>query len=629
MSFNKISSDFVDLNVDNYIPKITTSSIADQGYRLYNDSSAIPVDGTGGTTTGLTLAPDTTTILTGVANLRFAKDASNRQGLGVSKDFTVNNNHLGRVLQFTFDASLISGTYATGDIKIYFIQDPTGTPVVIEPVNVQLQLGIAGIVIKHIATFQTHITLKDYRLCIHVASTSASAYTIDFNNFKIWEPSQNYGAIITDWQTYTPTFQGFGTVTDQVFKWRRVGSSCEIQGIFKPGTPSAVQARVTLPNGYLASLSTISSGEAQIVGYMIRDISSTTSNFSVICNNNFNYMNFGFIRSNSSANPFTALNGDEIMNSGDDLSFYATIPIQGWGSNMILSSEAGDGRLVTGSYYGISALSLTANVTTLKFNTIQKDNHNIYNSSTGTITIPYSGDYFFSVGSFYTTGGSGQIQPYINGVLYDASAYFTQSTYINLQFYIPNLKSGDTVDFRCNNSYTLTSIPNVNFSWFKLGASNQIIAPVETVGFRATRTTNSAQATGAIDVIMNSSSDSSRYEFDTHGCYNTTTGVITIPMTGVYDFSASLYINGTFTASFSDQLYLTDLSNNYITTLGGFVSVANYALINLLGIGKVRLLAGQQVKVRLVRSNDVFIGGTTSQSSSNAYSWIAMSRVGI
>jgi hypothetical protein len=74
-NFNKISSDFVDINNENYVPIITSSPIADQGWRLYNDSSAIPSTGTGGTTTGVTLAPDTTTLLGSAPNLRFTKDA--------------------------------------------------------------------------------------------------------------------------------------------------------------------------------------------------------------------------------------------------------------------------------------------------------------------------------------------------------------------------------------------------------------------------------------------------------------------------------------------------------------------------------------------------------------------------
>lgn len=52
-------------------------------------------------------------------------------------------------------------------------------------------------------------------------------------------------AIVTPWVAYTPTFTGFGTVTDIEFFSRRNGSSLEVMGKFTPGTKTATEARIS------------------------------------------------------------------------------------------------------------------------------------------------------------------------------------------------------------------------------------------------------------------------------------------------------------------------------------------------------------------------------------------------
>ncbi len=61
---------------------------------------------------------------------------------------------------------------------------------------------------------------------------------------------QPQGAVVTDWQVYTPTLSGVGTATNVNFKYRRVGSGLEISGRFTAGTPSGVaSAEISLPSG--------------------------------------------------------------------------------------------------------------------------------------------------------------------------------------------------------------------------------------------------------------------------------------------------------------------------------------------------------------------------------------------
>lgn len=73
------------------------------------------------------------------------------------------------------------------------------------------------------------------------------------NNVTFTPNAPAQGAAISEWQSYTPTFQNLGTSpgTPQFF-YRRVGSSLEIQGKVVSGNPNSGSSPVsfTLPSGY-------------------------------------------------------------------------------------------------------------------------------------------------------------------------------------------------------------------------------------------------------------------------------------------------------------------------------------------------------------------------------------------
>ena len=69
----------------------------DYPWRLYNDTTAVPVDGTGGTA-AITLVRNTTTPLNPLGDFEVAKAGVSAQGSGFSTDFTIDRRHLGRVL---------------------------------------------------------------------------------------------------------------------------------------------------------------------------------------------------------------------------------------------------------------------------------------------------------------------------------------------------------------------------------------------------------------------------------------------------------------------------------------------------------------------------------------------------
>lgn len=79
------------------------------------------------------------------------------------------------------------------------------------------------------------------------ASASGTAW-IDLAEVSIGS-NISTASIITPWQSYTPTFTGFGTVTVQSCRHRQNGTSRDIECRFIAGTTTATEARVSLPSG--------------------------------------------------------------------------------------------------------------------------------------------------------------------------------------------------------------------------------------------------------------------------------------------------------------------------------------------------------------------------------------------
>jgi hypothetical protein len=133
---------------------------------------------------------------------------------------------------------------------------------------------------------------------------------------------------ITDWASYTPTFTGFGTATGIEMQYRQNGQNVEIKGKFVAGTPTAVEARVSLPNSY-TSASTSIIPSIQAVGSAYSEFSSTTFfGESVLIEPSVTYLTFG--RVSSTTNGISAkATGDNIVATGGKLSFFASVPVAG------------------------------------------------------------------------------------------------------------------------------------------------------------------------------------------------------------------------------------------------------------------------------------------------------------
>src|SRR6185295_688256 len=92
-----------------------------------------------------------------------------------------------------------------------------------------------------------------YRLILHVATTSASAYTFKVDNVIVGPQQIVYGPAMTDEQDESSafTFNGLGTVSGASFFTTRVGNKLHVRGTVVAGTTAASTAYLILPSKYV------------------------------------------------------------------------------------------------------------------------------------------------------------------------------------------------------------------------------------------------------------------------------------------------------------------------------------------------------------------------------------------
>jgi C1q domain len=572
------------------------------GYAVYADAAGVvPVDGTGGSPT-VTWVRSTTTPLRGTAEFNLVKDAANRQGEGSSYDFTIDSADKGRVLQIGFDYEVVSGTYASGDVTVWvydvtnavLLPQPSGNSII--STSIPSQQGQC--------TFQSAINSTSYRLIFHVTTTSASAYTLAFDNISVGPQISASGAVDTDWITFTPTGSWVSNTT-YAGRYRRDGAYADINYyITTTGAPTATGLTVNLPSGLVIDSS------------KMPDSSPSTGNTPLNANgvvqdvggNYFGIANAGWLTGGASFTFFTSGSTattamTQVSNtvpftwaSGDKCWIHIRIPIVGWGSNTVLSTS-GNTRLV--DFIGQNTAgnqALTANTTNINF-VSQKDTVSGWTGSTYVVQVP--GDY--QIGSVFTDTASNtwRMDVYVNGTTTNKALGTTSGQRVSGFAVLQNLNVGDIISVRSSGTFSIAG--TVGFLYINLLQSPQQIAASEVIAFEA-NTSNTAATTSAPFIFTNKVRD-------THNAYSTSTGVFTAPAPGYYQFNSGVL---TSVGSVSLQLY----KNGTVYLLGTPISTT------VLGIatGMVYMAQGDTMSVRP--------SGNATGSNSATNTWFNAFRVG-
>lgn len=228
----------------NYISE-WDAEIAVADWNLYKDTAqSTPVDGTGdGGSASITWTRQSSVVLRGTQSYKLTKTAADLEGEGASYDFDIKTQDTNKKLKIQFDYKTDEdANYASGDLTVYIYDKTNNT--LITPVDTSIPRG------QNI--FQTSFNSTgstSYRLIFHVADTLSTAWDAYIDHIVVGPGMTSQGAAVGGWTSYTPTTQGFGTISSVNFEYRRVGDSIDIRGYFTTGTIAGSEARIGLPSG--------------------------------------------------------------------------------------------------------------------------------------------------------------------------------------------------------------------------------------------------------------------------------------------------------------------------------------------------------------------------------------------
>jgi hypothetical protein len=618
----------------NYITNPTASTNT-TGWSTYADAAgAAPVDGTGGSPT-VTWTRSTTTPLRGAADFNFTKDAANRQGEGVATDITIDLADRAKVLTVTFDYEVLSGTYASGDLTVYLIADPSGTPVVIQPAGYTVQSATVGTTMRQIATFQTQATGQSYRVCFHVASTSASAYVLAIDNVICGPQTTVYGAPVTDWQSYTPTITNATGITSATGAFRRIGDSYHVRVAFS--VPSQARTattswKISLPNNVTPDTTSAPDiGGTAVHGFyeVYGDLTGTANQ----------YVQLDGVRVQSSG-VFLAKRGtnrdlyDADFNSVGAAKYISadfTFKVVGLSSSVQMSNDT-DTRVVAAQVRRATGqlIASTGTWTKVLFNSSVIDTHSSFDITTNNrYNVPVSGLYRLHGQLYWNTGtantGDVTIAVYKIGsrvqqlsVPKNGTAGIEHGTPFS---FLVQANAGDYLEIYVNQSViasyniagdnTAAGLSQLNIERLSGPAT---IAASETVALRVKSTTTTI-GSSPVTVIYSSK------DYDSHSIYNTTTGIVTIPISGTWRIAASYWTQNTFTSGNNVSISVMVGSTEYI--LGRpIIPTAASVIVTSAGATEFYALAGTQVYI--LGSASI----STSPFADNRSNWVTLSRVG-
>jgi len=553
-----------------------------------------------------------TTPLRTNASFLVTKEASNKQGHGVSIPFTIDYADLAQVLSIEFDYAPLA-TFTSGDLSDLrcYIYDVTNGAI-IQPTPFTIQGG-TGRPWPFRSSFQASSNSTSYRLILHIATTSTFSFSFKFDNVRIGPQPILLGAPISEWTAYTPG--GSFTNTTRTGFWRRAGDSMEIQidGLLT-GTPGAVIFSVNLPSGYSIDTSKLSSVSTKVLGLASASDSGTAAyagqNVIYASTTSVQVQQIGASATWTQAIPYTwAIN--------DTFSLLFEVPIAGWGSSVVMSQDT-DTRVVAARYQ-ISVSTANAALANgaeevIDFDTKADDSHNVVTvGASWKFTAPVAGRYRISTAlRLSATAGwaanevfylrlrkNGSVVQVISSRYMESTHSSTVSTGGSTQI---SLNAGDYIDVLGyqDSGGAINVDTSGTYGWIDIEriSGPATIAASERVNLFYSSNAGGAKTASVTDI------DWSTRTSDSHGAWSGT--VFTAPRAGFYLFQGMIRLTAPVTAQL--LFFLNSVSTHAITDDDN----ADFKAFSI----SYQLRAGDTVSIRT----------DTNLTLSNGFSnWIAIS----
>jgi hypothetical protein len=586
---------------------------ATTGFATYNDgSSAAPVDGTGGTPT-ITLASSGTTPLRGASSLLLTKGASNVQGQGFSYAFTIDSVDQAKACRFAFDYKIASGTYVDADMTCWLF-DVTNS-VLIQPTAYTI-LNIGGSGTTKICEFQTSSNSVSYRAIWHIASTSALAYTMQVDNVVVSPNTYNIGASFVNLPAFTPTFTALGTPANVSIQWYRDGIYLKGVGSLTTGTRTGTIVSMSLPPGLTIDTSAATgitllnttAAPGTMVGQWAADTSGYSGTIVTAPGTSTALVYFGNAYQNA-ATGLTPVIGTSAFPSTSVLSINLSLPILGWGTSQVLSSDTATNVVAASANCGAATTS-TPTGTRINFSTVSFDTVGAITTGVGTwaYTVKVPGKYRVSAGVFIAVSGSSFLVIYQNGTVKFEGGLATGTGSLGETVTVNGLLdciAGDVIYIgTLANTFSLPGAPQDAFINIERLSGPAQIASSETVAA-------SYWSSGNTSMSSSTPLNADTKFYDTHGAV--TTGAawkFTAPIPGKYTVKYFINNSGSVSSSSNIQIFKNGTAYKSI----GYVSTTASLDTESAGVGDIQLLAGDYIDVRSTAAYPAY-GGSQAIAS--------------
>lgn len=523
------------------------------GWAAYADAAATtPVDGTGGSPT-VTFTTSSSSPLRGNNSFLITKDAANRQGEGASYAFTIDTADRASVMAVELDYAVASGTFVAGDssdIRV-FVYDVTNSQL-ITPVSNTIQSNTQS---KFKGLFQTNSNSSSYRLILHCATTSASAYVLKIDNVRVGPQAVTYGAAIGDWTEYSMTIGATTTaptlpvtVTTNKAQYRRNGGALdwhfELNAAGASGNNGSGAYLFPLPAGLSVDTSKLLQNPTNglaVVGVARYGGTSTDNPCQVVV---YNSTNLALVKASGVAAPAYLSSSDSLMTSTPNITAHVVgLPISGWASGVQISNDA-ETRIVAARYTSNAGQSIPhATVTIVDFEDVVYDTHSrVTTGASWKFTAGISGYYRVTarVGwSTMSTTNNYNAYIYKNNALYSRVAASGDNPIILIADTV-SMVPGDFIDIRTDQdtggSVALSSTTTDLSCDIARISGPTAIAANELVAAQYKRTTAQSIPNASDTLFQPDTKD-----FDTHNAV--TTGAswkFTAPVAGTYLVSYSI-----------------------------------------------------------------------------------------
>jgi len=539
-----------------------------------------------------------------------------------------------KVCAFEFSYQAVSGTMnfsgTSANTWAVYLHDGTNW---IQPAGVYGMTQSSGVGTCR-GTFQT-TGATSYRLAVICINATGGAASMLFDSFKLGPQVIVQGTPVTDWVDYTPTTQGFGTPTITQAQWRRVGGDIEIKVKLTTGTTTGVEARVGLPTG-VTSASTVPT-LAPANGFYLRGAASVSHGGSMLIEPSVTYLTFGPVTTfgSTSSIGLAKENGNAIISSTEILAFTAKVPVQGWSSNVQMSQDT-DTREVSARYTNTAGTSIAnSGDINMPFATKAYDTHNAWNGTQ--YVVPVSGRYRVAATAYFTVqtyavGNQVYSLLYKNGALYGVgskeSVATTSSNPTTVLAQTVDCVAGDTIEIRLNNNRTagastLSTVAGSNTVQIERVSGPSVIAANETVAIRCSNTAGTSITNTGSDVNIPFATKA----FDTHGAYNTSTGIFTVPVAGKYLISSSINYASSLAWAANNAVGLSIYKNGSRTVQGPILTItgAYTGYAGATASDLIDCVAGDTLEVR---SSNTRTAGAATLSTNAGYNHVEIERVG-